>query len=693
MSEKKEFSKKVRIVVSFDGQKLLETHFHQGPVTFGRQPTNDVHLDYPFVSRAHCQVVEENGRFHLKDLGSRNGIKINDIVQPSFEIDGKMTLRLDKLSVDIFLEEKVLQKAGATVSIQNAETVIAKVPTASLVPNKQKQSPLQPKSSAVSIKPPKTSTPSAPSTPAGASRSSVPDSPTFHAITHSGMHKSHMHGAPVVDRNFTSDLVDYHPGLKSAAQKKLEAIVYWQDQVFEVREFDPQEKVTLGSSNFAALNIPVIAKGWALAKVDFQNAQCFVPKDKSFSVIRDGQPLSSQDLINSQQAKPKGHGLTFKMGQHDIVNVDVGGGMKVFLRYVPATKALTKKKLTEPDYAIKQAMLGSAILHGIFSLLMIIFAPTSTNVPKLKNVPERYARLLVEPPKPIIPIPEPPTTTTMPPVVKKEPPKPEPKKPEPKKVVEKVKPKKMELPKKLEKQNKFPMVVKNPQPKQPAAPVNNPSPVPPPKEPPPVKVESLGALAALGPISDNPSPTPAMNNIKIDKNAGGLASKTPNTSGMMNALPSSSGKLAMVGNGGVKTGGKGIGSGTAYGVQGLSGGAGTRAVGGGVVGQPKLATSSGKTEGLTRAQVMAEVQKHLAAVQACYEKSLLSNPNLAGRMEFEWDIEPSGSVSAVRIKRSTVNNGDALGSCVKGVFSAMQFPAAKNGASTTPNIGFPFGRL
>lgn len=694
MSERKEFSKKVRIVVSFDGQKLLETHFHQGPVTFGRQPTNDVHLDYPFISRAHCQVVEENGRFFLKDLGSRNGIKINDIVQPSFSIDDNISLRLDKLVVEVILEEKALQKPGATVSIQNAETVIAKLPSASQVPG-NKKSPLQPKSTAVPVTPPKSGSPAASTAaPAGASRAPIPDSHTFHAITHSGMHRNHIHGAPLVDRNFTPELIEYHPGLKSAAQKKLEAIVFWQDQVYEVREFDPNEKVTVGSSNFAALNIPVIPKGWALAKVDFQNTQCFVPKDKNFSVIRDGQAMTAQELINNQQAKPKGHGFTFKMGQHDIVNVDVGGGMKVFLRYVPATKSLTKKKLTEPDYAIKQAMLGSAILHGIFSLLMIIFAPaTTSNVPKLKNVPERYARLLVEPPKPIIPLPEPPPppTTTLPPVVKKEPPKPV-KKPEPRKVVEKVKPKKMELPKKLEKQNKFPMVVKNPQPKQPAAPVNNPVPNPP-KEPPPVKVESLGALAALGPISDNPSPSPAMNNIKIDKNAGGLASKTPNTSGMMNALPSSSGKLAMVGNGSVKTGGKGIGSGTAYGTQGLSGGAGTRAVGGGVVGQPKLATSSGKTEGLTRAQVMAEVQKHLAAVQACYEKSLLSNANLAGRMEFEWDIEPSGSVSAVRIKRSTVNGGDALGSCVKGVFSAMQFPAAKNGASTTPNIGFPFGRL
>jgi hypothetical protein len=47
----------------------------------------------------------------------------------------------------------------------------------------------------------------------------------------------------------------------------------------------------------------------------------------------------------------------------------------------------------------------------------------------------------------------------------------------------------------------------------------------------------------------------------------------------------------------------------------------------------------------------------------------------------------------VRVRRSTVNNGDALGECVKGVFSSMKFPSAKNGMTTTPNIGFPFGRM
>jgi hypothetical protein len=240
----------------------------------------------------------------------------------------------------------------------------------------------------------------------------------------------------------------------------------------------------------------------------------------------------------------------------------------------------------------------------------------------------------------------------------------------PVKVVHKI----MKPPKVIEKVNKFPIVVQHP-----VA-----------KAQPPVKIENLGALAALGAISKDPMPS-VVKNISINKNAGGLQTKSVNTSGVMGALPSTNGALLAVGTR-VKTKGVGFGTGAGYGTQGLKGSAGSLAVAGAVVGEPKLAKSV-KVEGLTRAQVMSVVQKYLSEVQHCYERNLLSDPNLAGRMEFEWDIASSGSVTAVRVKRSTVNNGDSLGECVKGLFGSMKFPRATNGQTTTPSIGFPFGRL
>ncbi|MBK7890165.1 MAG: AgmX/PglI C-terminal domain-containing protein [Bdellovibrionales bacterium] len=104
-------------------------------------------------------------------------------------------------------------------------------------------------------------------------------------------------------------------------------------------------------------------------------------------------------------------------------------------------------------------------------------------------------------------------------------------------------------------------------------------------------------------------------------------------------------------------------------------------------------SESTKTEGLTREQVMKIVQKHQGQIQQCYERSLMDDANLAGRAEFEWEISAQGSVTSVSVKESNLRNGEKLLDCVKGVFKKMAFPSAKNGASTTPTIGLPFGRL
>jgi hypothetical protein len=630
---KSNFTKTVRIVLFLEEKKLLEKTFTQGPVVFGRLPSSDVHLDFDFVSGKHCQVTQEGSRFFLVDLSSRNGLFVAGQTVDRYQIDEQFEFVLNKIKIKITVEE--LQRSIAKPQFQIPGLVASG------------------------------------------------DLDVFAEGAQTSAFRNSL-GA-MLSGDFISELVQFHPGVKSAAAKRIEAVLLWHDQVFEVREFDPSERITLGASPQAELRIPSLPRGWALANVDFNRTHCFIPKEKSFSITREGLPVSPQELLKTEQMKQRGNGFTFNMGFADVLNVDLGGGMRIFLRYIPATQKLTKKKMTEPEQALKQAMLGSALMHGILALLLMISVPEVKNIPKLDNVPERFAKLLVQPPKPILPVIEPPKLPepTKPPEKKKEIVKKEviP----PKKVVKRdVKPSK-----KMVEQNKFPIIVKTP-PKV-TAPVQ---PIVKKPEPKPVNVESLGALAALGAISDAPTKDmPQVSNIQINKNAGGASSKVANTNGVLNAIPSSAGRFLAASSGPVKTGGKGIGSGKEYGVQGLAGASGSRGIGAAVVGSPQLATAGGKSEGLTRAQVMDVVKKYLSEVQQCYERNLLSNPNLAGRMEFEWDIQPAGKVSAVRVRRSTVEKGDNLGECVKGVFAKMQFPKARNGQSTTPNIGFPFGRM
>ncbi|NCA12108.1 FHA domain-containing protein [bacterium] len=46
-------------------------------LTVGRRETVDVVLRFPNVSGAHCELSLVNGYWHVKDLGSSNGIKVN----------------------------------------------------------------------------------------------------------------------------------------------------------------------------------------------------------------------------------------------------------------------------------------------------------------------------------------------------------------------------------------------------------------------------------------------------------------------------------------------------------------------------------------------------------------------------------------------------------------------------------------
>lgn len=103
------------------GERLLTRIFEEGPVVIGRQPECDLVLDFPFLSRSHCQVQEESGHFFIVDLASRNGMSH----------DGERVLRaaiLEKTKVqveDLTIEVQLLKNLAPLVTGEEAiETVV-----------------------------------------------------------------------------------------------------------------------------------------------------------------------------------------------------------------------------------------------------------------------------------------------------------------------------------------------------------------------------------------------------------------------------------------------------------------------------------------------------------------------------------------------------------------------------------------
>lgn len=741
----------VYVVIFYGDEIIFEKTFESLPITIGRSSHCDITISqFNWISRQHAIINSEGGRIYLVDLKSSNGIQLGGRTYDRVEVHNGTIASIGPLVIQfgLPLERSAQTRSGPTPGLyqspvdvspgplpEDDKTLITHqgdhgggrgksvrpVPTLddnSLVTEQPDPQPSHFHQGLPSHIPQAPVYPEPPIPPRGSSRSNDPtiiDRPRRSANPSAGGHH-HQGPAPhpasspkspakpmpyylreeinpnkrpaparpsvradhgarshqsrprslvnyVVDRDKAFDGIDRVP----RHRRIIEAYVLWKGALIDTWIFWPGEQVVVGRAK-NGLYIPTLKGEFLIADYDGSTARCSIPK-RAVGYLRTGeqQPILFEELIRSQGLARKGDNYILKLGSNDICSLQLSHEVQINLRYAPAPRQLSKKNLSEGDAPLKKSLVGSGLVHFLFTMMCMLVAPKHQE--EIVEAP-RAATIIVqqEKPKP----PEPPK--------KKEEPKPPepPKKKEvkepPKKVVEKKKPKPVK-------------VVQKTPPKE----VGTEKPVPGKKT---EDLTQVGALAALGAINANaPTPNPANLPvaINVNQNAGGGGGKVT-TSGIIGAIKAKGGQLQGATIAGVKTTGKGFGTGDGYGVQGIKGQAGTRGVAGSVVGTPTLMKIN-KTEGLTRKEVMDIVKNYLGEIQQCYERSLLTDPGIAGRVEYEWNISPKGAVQWAKVKKSDMRGGDSLNGCVLAIFKKMKFPVAKNGEDTTPNIGFPFGRL
>lgn len=158
-------------------------------------------------------------------------------------------------------------------------------------------------------------------------------------------------------------------------------------------------------------------------------------------------------------------------------------------------------------------------------------------------------------------------------------------------------------------------------------------------------------------------------------------------------------KGVQVGSGGLGSRGSGLGGGgTADGLGGL----GTKGMGSGATGYGRGGGNFGaKGEGaigavggdpiilgaLDRALIDAVIKRHMNQIRYCYQRELMKNPALKGKLVIKFVIAKDGSVSSASTKSTTMNNA-AVQDCVVGRFLRMQFPEPKGGGIVI--VSYPF---
>ena len=91
--------------------------------------------------------------------------------------------------------------------------------------------------------------------------------------------------------------------------------------------------------------------------------------------------------------------------------------------------------------------------------------------------------------------------------------------------------------------------------------------------------------------------------------------------------------------------------------------------------------------GLDRETVRRVISSSRGQIRTCYEKALVTQPKIEGRIVYFWNISPDGSVSGVEVRRDEPRS-TVLADCVRNVIRAMNFPRAENGKPT--RVQYPF---
>lgn len=201
-------------------------------------------------------------------------------------------------------------------------------------------------------------------------------------------------------------------------------------------------------------------------------------------------------------------------------------------------------------------------------------------------------------------------------------------------------------------------------------------------------LKALAKLSAAGPMKDLLAATDKLGAGPGDKR---IKNSDYKLSGLIGKAPIANAGVGLFGLGG---GGKGGGSTLGMEVLRGKGGGGIGALGAGGVGRGAVggmvtrasARSITAQGSIDREAVARTVNSHLQEVRACYERALLKEPALAGKVVLEWSISTSGAVTSAKTRTSTLRNS-SVESCILNSLKTWRFPPAKGGQVI---VSYPF---
>ncbi len=651
----------LHVEVESKKRNIFKGDFSQFPVVFGRSAECHLHLPFSFISRNHGVITIIKDRIVVTDLGSTHRLSDGTQILDEIKFEQSGTFHIGEINIHLSWSGAP-EKSISHHSVQSAVESVPKGEALTLIPEEISAGPL-----------------AIPVPPAHYAPQIVDERLEYGEIVEPyNLFRGKLSGFSFV--------LDQDVSLLQNKPLALQAAVSWGEHLFDIRNFLPGDRLTVSPKLQDEICLPVLARKVSLGHFAATGGAFAIQKETSWSLAREGVNVPLDALLKEKRLNENKNRIHFALMKNEVLTVHFSEELKAHFRYIPRPKPDFPRTWIENREQFKKAIQISLGVHLVLSLACLFSVPKS-KTPEIENVPPRFARLLLEPPKPLPPPPPLPTPTPTPtptPVVEEKPPEPipvpkppppHPKPPAHKIVKAKPTPTKKPLPVPQAKQAAVPPPMKGPEKPQPVQ-----------QEPSPAEREAAvladmlnkaatpGAQAANVPqnirvAKSGGAPIPG---IKVGGIAGQVPSNGPPVASGLGQRPSA---LAQAGQGGLAatSGSK----------------AGHRAVKAILAEPPVLADSQ---QGLSQDELNKVINQHVSQIQRCYERSLFDNPQLVGRIEYEWTIAAPGNVTESHVKRSEISGADGLNQCVLKVIRQMKFPVAKNGLATVASVGFPFGK-
>ncbi|MBW1807310.1 MAG: AgmX/PglI C-terminal domain-containing protein [Deltaproteobacteria bacterium] len=659
----------IQVFIFRDGRFYGTECFAQAKVTIGRDEDSDLQLDDEIISRAHALITISSDGMILEDLGSSNGTCVNGeavercFVDPRDEVSvGPFSLKLKLISPNNkarrFREETRIENRQPEQT-DRTEVVLATAVDQNMLVEPEDQEFIEP----TQVEPEPTELPQPDPEPEAVQAGpqlTEPEPALEHAPAEvSEDDEEEIQQDFVEPFSLLTNLIRENfaqPNIPTATTPVVEVIGYnTAKQVKHFEQVSPGKRFKIG-------------KKLVLVHYDDRSAcQLMFTDEFSGGVIRAGQTVSLDELKNSANLKSQRKGqkvYSYRLHKGDYANlVHEGGGS--FLRFAnpPKLPPAPKTKKFDPK-ALK--IFGSAFVAHLLFIVVLSLTARGVNAANDSDI-DRFARLDVkdihlnhaveEPEIPLdqLPAPDEAKDEKVPEVSQE--PQDEPKQPEKKKPAKKKKHKN----------------------KKGAGGENGGG--------------GVGMLAALGNLNQKKSShniVAAVSNLDAVRVPGGRSRYR--VSGLVTKLPTSSVVVSRGRGVGVKSGidvlrgGKGRGGRAGIGPGALAGGVtGRRKISGVVFKAPKRRMV---VRGhLSREAIARVVKQHLRQIQYCYEKNLLLNPNLSGKVIMEWTISTAGSVSLVKTKKNTMAS-PSVAMCISAKIKGWKFPKPKGKGVVV--VAYPF---